>query len=124
MTKRHEVYRCEICGNIVGVLQKGGGTLTCCNEAMTLLDENSVDTTQESHVPVIEQIAGGVRVSVGQVSHPMTEVHYIKWIEIIDKEKISRQFLSPHQKPEAIFMTDAVDIVARAYCNLHGLWKS
>ena len=31
-----QVYRCEICGNVVQVLEDGGGELVCCGEPMVL----------------------------------------------------------------------------------------
>lgn len=31
-----EIYKCEICGNIVEVLEVGGGELICCGEPMIL----------------------------------------------------------------------------------------
>ncbi|MEE4246315.1 MAG: desulfoferrodoxin [Kangiellaceae bacterium] len=124
MIKKSEVYKCEICGNLIEVLHGSKSAIMCCGSAMSLLTENTVDAAKEKHVPAVERIENGVKVSVGQVAHPMEEKHYIEWIEIIDGEKLSRQFLNPHQKPEAIFVTDASDITVRAYCNLHGLWKS
>jgi desulfoferrodoxin-like iron-binding protein len=29
-----EVYRCEVCGNVVEVKEVGGGELVCCNQPM------------------------------------------------------------------------------------------
>jgi superoxide reductase len=75
-------------------------------------------------VPVIEKISGGYKVRVGSVAHPMEEKHHIEWIEIIAGGKAYRQFLNPGDAPEATFMTDAREITAREYCNLHGLWKA
>jgi len=124
MTARLEVYKCELCGNIVEVLHAGAGELVCCGQAMTCLKENTVDAAKEKHVPVIEKIEGGVKVKVGSVAHPMEEKHYIEWIEIIADGKAYRQFLEPGQTPEATFMVDATDITAREYCNLHGHWKA
>lgn len=124
MTERLEVYRCELCGNIVEVMHGGAGELVCCGQPMTCLKENTVEAAVEKHVPVIEKIEGGVKVSVGSVAHPMEEKHYIEWIEIIADGKSYRQFLNPGEKPEAIFKVDAASITAREYCNLHGLWKS
>jgi superoxide reductase len=72
---------------------------------------------------VIEKIAGGVKVSVGEVAHPMTPEHYIEWIEILADGKSFRQFLKPGDAPVAVFNVEANDITAREYCNLHGLWK-
>ncbi|WP_054033819.1 desulfoferrodoxin [Desulfatitalea tepidiphila] len=124
MTERLEVYKCNVCGNIVEVLHAGPGQLVCCGQPMVCMKENTVDAAKEKHVPVIEKIDGGVKVKVGSVAHPMEEKHYIEWIEIIADGKAYRQFLKPGQTPEAIFMVTASDIKAREYCNIHGLWKA
>lgn len=124
MSERLEVYKCEVCGNIVEVLHAGGGELVCCGQPMKAMQENTVDAAKEKHVPVIEKIDGGVKVSVGSVAHPMEEKHYIEWIEIIADGIAYRKFLNPGETPEATFSTDAANITAREYCNLHGLWKA
>ena len=123
MAERLEVYKCELCGTMVEVLHGGGGELVCCGEAMVLMVENTVDAAKEKHVPVVEKVAGGVKVKVGDVAHPMEEKHYIEWIEIIVDGKAHRQFLNPGEAPEATFQIEADNVVAREYCNLHGLWK-
>jgi superoxide reductase len=124
MTKKMEIYKCAICGNIVEMLHAGDGELVCCGAPMMLFQENTVDAAKEKHIPVIEKIAGGFRVKVGSVAHPMEEKHYIEWIEAItDDGKIYRQFLQPGQTPQATFKIDAGKITAREYCNVHGLWK-
>ena len=124
MAKKMEVYKCDICGNIVELLHAGQGTLVCCGQDMTLQAENTVDAAQEKHVPVIEKIDGGYKVSVGSVAHPMEDKHYIEWIELIAGDKAYRQFLNPGDTPEAVFKVDADQVTAREYCNLHGHWKS
>src|SRR5210317_1358114 len=124
MAKKTEVYKCDICGNIVELLHAGQGTLVCCGQNMTLQAENTVDAAQEKHVPVIEKIDGGYKVTVGSVAHPMEDKHYIEWIELIAGDKAYRQFLNPGDAPEAVFMIDASQVTAREYCNLHGHWKS
>ena len=123
MTKKLQIYKCEICGNIVEVLHEGKGELVCCGESMKLYEENTTDAAQEKHVPVVENIDGGFKVTVGSVAHPMEEKHYIEWIEVIADGKAYREFLKPGGKPEATFNIDADEITAREYCNLHGLWK-
>ena len=123
MAERLEVYKCELCGNIVEVLHGGEGELVCCGETMKKLVENTVDAAKEKHVPVIEKIDGGVKVKVGDVAHPMEEKHYIEWIEIIADGKADRQFLNPGDAPEAEFAVASEKVTAREYCNLHGLWK-
>ena len=124
MTEKLQVYKCEICGNMVEVLHVGGGELVCCGQPMKQRVENTVDAAKEKHVPVIEKITGGVKVTVGAVVHPMEEKHFIEWIEILADGKAYRQFLNPGQVPEATFMVDAATVTAREYCNLHGLWKA
>jgi superoxide reductase len=123
MTKKFQIYKCDVCGNIVEVLHEGDGELVCCGQPMVLREENTVDAAKEKHVPVVEKTAGGVKVKVGSIAHPMEEKHYIEWIEIIADGKAYRQFLKPGDSPEATFDIEAGDVTAREYCNLHGLWK-
>jgi len=123
MTKRLEIYKCEICGNMVELLHEGKGELVCCGEPMTLMTENTVDAAKEKHLPVIEKVDGGFKVKVGSVPHPMEEKHYIEWIELVVDGKAYREFLKPGQAPEAVFRISGEKIIAREYCNLHGLWK-
>jgi superoxide reductase len=123
MTERLQVYKCEICGNIVEVLHEGKGELVCCGQPMKLLVEGAVDAAKEKHVPALEKITGGIRVKVGSAPHPMEEKHYIEWIEVVADGKAYRQFLKPGDAPEATFNIEADKITAREYCNIHGLWK-
>ncbi len=123
MPENLEIYKCDACGTIVEVIHPGGGELVCCGEPMKKMVENTVDAAKEKHVPIIEKIEGGVKVKVGDVAHPMEEKHYIEWIEIIAEGKADRQFLRSGEAPEAVFKTDAQNVTAREYCNLHGLWK-
>jgi superoxide reductase len=122
VTKLNEVYKCNLCGNIVEVVHPGAGALVCCNERMVLLVENTVDASKEKHVPVIEVGADSITVKVGSVPHPMETAHYIEWIELIADGKVYRQQLQPGQAPEATFPVIAKQVTAREYCNLHGLW--
>ncbi|MGD0216013.1 MAG: desulfoferrodoxin [Desulfobaccales bacterium] len=124
MTEKLQVYKCQICGNIVSMLHSGDGALVCCGEPMKLILENTVDAAKEKHVPVIEKTAAGFKIMVGSVAHPMEQSHYIEWIEVIADGKSYRQFLNPGEAPEATFAIEAKNVVAREYCNLHGLWKA
>lgn len=123
MAKKNEVYTCSDCGLIVEVLQGCDCAPECCGKPMKLLKENTTDAAKEKHVPVVEKTAGGYRVSVGSVEHPMTEAHYIQWIELVTPQGVLRCDLTPQDKPVAEFATEAQEVEARAYCNLHGLWK-
>lgn len=124
MTERLQIYKCEICGNIVQVLYAGKGQLVCCGKPMKLIEEKTIDVGKEKHVPVVEQKNDTVVVKVGEAPHPMEQQHYIEWIELIADKRSLKAFLSPGDKPEATFTVKAEKIYARAYCNLHGLWKS
>lgn len=124
MADRLQVYKCELCGNIVEVVHGGNGELVCCNEPMVLLNENTVDAALEKHVPVMEQTDQGIKVRVGSVPHPMEEKHYIEWIELVADGKSYTAFLKPGDEPEAVFCIEADRITAREYCNVHGHWKS
>jgi superoxide reductase len=124
MTKLRQIYKCNICGNIVEVIHTGVGQLVCCGQPMELLTEKTEDVGLEKHVPVIEKTGNKVKVKVGSIPHPMEEKHYIEWIEIIADNKTCRKFLRPGEKPEAEFETTAKKIQAREYCNIHGLWKT
>ena len=124
MTKLNEVYKCDVCGNIVEVLHDGDSDLVCCGQNMILQNENTVDAAKEKHVPVIEKIKGGVLVKVGSVEHPMIETHYIEWIEVHTDKKVYRMNLKPGDKPQAEFMLDEDVLYAREYCNIHRLWRS
>jgi superoxide reductase len=123
MTERLQIYKCEVCGNIIEVLHSGKGELVCCKQPMKLVKENTVDAAREKHVPVIEKTDTGVKVKVGSIAHPMEEKHHIEWIELIVEGKVYRHFLKPGDAPEVVFEIDSTDVSAREYCNLHGLWK-
>ena len=123
MAKQLEIYKCEVCGNIVEVLHGGAGQLVCCNQPMNQLKENTTDAAQEKHVPVLEKIDGGYKVTIGSVPHPMEKKHFIEWIELLADGQAYRQFLNPGDAPEAVFKVGAESVSAREFCNLHGLWK-
>ncbi len=124
MTNRLEVYKCEVCGNIVMVMHAGQGELVCCGQSMQLMAENTVDAAKEKHVPVIEKTDAGYTVKVGSVAHPMEEKHYIEWIELHAGDEVHVAFLKPGADPSTTFAVKADQVAAREYCNLHGLWKA
>jgi len=125
MTELKEIYKCNICGNIVEMLHTGVGELVCCGEPMEKQKPQTEDASTEKHVPYIEKTEEGILVKIGQnQNHPMEEKHYIEWIQLIADGKTYRQFLKPKDKPQALFCITADDVSAREYCNVHGLWKN
>ncbi len=118
-------YICKVCGNLVEVIEEGGGVLTCCNQPMIGLEANTVEASFEKHIPVVEINDGIVNVKVGSVDHPMIEEHYISWIYLKYDGGNQMVKLLAGMKPEASFcINDAKNIEVYAYCNLHGLWKA
>ena len=124
MTELKQVYKCDVCGNIVEVLHAGVGQLVCCGQPMRLLTGKTEDAGLEKHVPVIEKTDETVKVKVGSIPHPMEERHYIEWIEVIADDRVYRKFLKSGEKPEAEFKVTAEEIEAREYCSIHELWRS
>ncbi len=124
MTEKLQIYKCEICGNIVEVLHPGKGELVCCGQPMKLYEAKTADSTTEKHVPVVTREEDGYRVVVGSTLHPMEEKHFIEWIELIVDGVAYRQFLNPGDKPEAFFSVKGDDVKVREYCNVHGLWEA
>lgn len=124
MTKLNQVYKCEICGNVVQVVHTGIGTLVCCDQPMVLQEEHIEDEGFEKHLPALSFEDGKLRVTIGETLHPMEEAHYIEWIEYIVDNEVNRVYLEPTDKPEAVFdMKDSPNYIVRAYCNIHGLWE-
>ncbi len=121
--ERLQVYKCEVCGNIVEVLHAEAPALVCCGKPMVLCAENTTDAAKEKHVPVVERSGGRIKVKVGSVAHPMESGHHIAWIEAIQGDSVQRMFLSQSGAPEAEFEDLGGEATVRAYCNLHGLWK-
>ncbi len=124
MTEQKQIYKCEVCGNIVEVLHEGAGELVCCGQPMKLLEEKVEEQGKEKHLPVIEKKDKVVKVKVGSVPHPMEEKHYIEWIEVQTEKGIFRKFLKPGEKPEAEFEIRENILQAREYCNIHSLWAT
>lgn len=124
MTEKKQVYKCNVCGNIVGVLHTGAGELVCCGQTMELQKEKNQDEGLEKHVPVVEKTETGIIVRVGEVAHPMEKEHHIEWIEATTQNQVYRKMLEPGREPQAEFCLLEEVIKVRAYCNIHGLWSS
>jgi len=123
MAKQYEIYKCEICGNVVEILHGGKGELVCCSEAMKLLEEQTAEQAKEKHVPVVEKTDNGIKITVGSTPHPMEEKHYIEWIQIITDQGSCKKFLHLGDVPEAEFTGVQGLKKVREYCNVHSLWK-
>lgn len=125
MTELNQVYKCQMCGNIVTVLHTGAGKLVCCGKPMDLVAAKTADAGREKHVPVIAVDGDKVTVKVGEIAHPMEDKHHIEWIELTAGGVVSRRFLNPGEVPEVVFPGAAAGpLRARSYCNLHGLWEA
>lgn len=125
MANRNDIYVCKTCGQVIEVVHEGKGELLCCGVPMVHQVAGTSDGAAEKHVPVIEKIDGGYKVTVGSVAHPMVDVHWIEFIELICAKcgKVQRKYLNPGDKPEACFKSGSDKVIAREYCNVHGLWQ-
>lgn len=125
MTKLRDLYKCNVCGNVIEVVHTGAASLVCCGEPMEKMEAKTQDIGNEKHVPAVAALPeGGIEVKVGDVEHPMEEKHYIAFIEVLTKDKVIRAELKPGEKPYAKFCTNIDDVLeVREYCNIHGLWK-
>ena len=120
---KDKIYRCSICGNIVGLVDGDISRVRCCGKEMDLMVSNVKDAAVEKHVPVYEKDGNEIVVRVGEVSHPMTSEHYIMWVLLVKDDMTIKVVLHPESKPEVRFpYVSGSEIYA--YCNLHGLWKS
>ena len=128
MPKLSEIYKCELCGNVVSLVEEGDGELVCCGQPMILLEEKTSEQEgQEKHVPVIETSDKGIIVKVGSVPHPMLDDHYIEMIQLVkDGQVMMCKRLKPGSEPVAEFpnIEYSEELKARVLCNIHGLWKN
>ena len=117
-------YRCKHCGQIVAIVKETKVPVMCCGEAMEEIIPGVTDAAVEKHVPVVEAREDGILVKVGSIEHPMTEEHYIEWIEVINGAYVNRYYLKPGELPQAAFYVPlSPKLIIRASCNIHGLWK-
>lgn len=121
-----EFYKCKHCGNIIAYVKNTGVKVVCCKEPMERVIANSVDASQEKHVPIVEINGNDVRVLVSTIEHPMAEEHFIEWVAIETKFGNQRKILTPNSKPEVSFSLVGDDEIKNvyAYCNIHGLWRN
>lgn len=127
MKRSNEIYKCSHCGNMVEFIEASGVKIICCGDPMEHLIPQTADAAGEKHVPFVEEVEDGYVVSVGkEVEHPMAEGHYIQFIElIVDGMFINRVELTPQDKPKVHFKAPkGKEVLAREYCNLHGLWSN
>ncbi len=119
-----EIYKCDVCGNVVELLYNGGGTLVCCGQDMTKMVANQEEMVFEKHIPVLEINDDEIKVKVGDVLHPMEDNHYIEWIAMVTSKGIIRKSFKPGDNPTIIFSRIGEEYAIYAYCNVHGLFQS
>ncbi len=122
MTLKLQIYKCNICGNLVQVLNEGDGNLVCCGQEMELMPiQYDTNELGEKHTPKIEIREGKKFVSV--IGHPMNDEHYIQFIETYSKDKneLHLKFFYPNETPEMeSCLKEGFSSVE--YCNIHHLW--
>ena len=125
MKGNQKFFICKHCGNLIGLIDNKNIPMSCCGEKMTELLPNTVDASNEKHVPEVKVSEGGISVQVGSVPHPMTEEHYIQFIYVETENGGQRKCLKAGDNPNADFcFVNDKPIAVYEYCNLHGLWKT
>ena len=123
--KNAKFYICPTCGNLVEMIHDSGVAPVCCGQKMTELIPITVEASGEKHIPVVTVEGGAVTVNVGSVDHPMQDVHYIEWVELVTERGSQRKALTPGSMPKVVFHPgEDKPVAVYAYCNLHGLWKT
>ena len=123
MKEKVKFYMCPICGNVIELIDGDINHMTCCGSKMELLAFGTVDASVEKHLPVLEKSGDELIVKVGEVIHPMEDIHYIMWIACVYDNRVVRVNLNPGDEPCVKFDYVSGSIIY-AYCNKHGLWKS
>ena len=126
MTKKFEIFRCKICGNIIEILEGGEGELVCCEEPMELIKVQTEEAMYEKHKPVISAKGEDIEIKVGEVLHPMTQEHHIDFIEAIslDGKYLYRKYLEADEQPIMKFFCKTDKMKAREFCNIHGFFET
>ena len=121
-----KILKCATCGKIVEVLMDTPVPLMCCGKPMMELTANKTDGAHEKHVPVAHVEGDQLIVRVGEVDHPMLDVHWITNIIVVCGQTVLRANLNPGQEPAATFALNGYKgkVEVYEYCNLHGLWKT
>jgi len=123
--KNTKFYICAHCGNIVEMVHDAGVKPFCCGQKMNELVPNTVEASGEKHIPAVKVEGNVVEVNVGSVDHPMVDVHWIEWVQLVTDQGSYRKWLNPGQAPNVRFqLADEKPLAVYAYCNLHGLWKT
>ena len=123
--KNTKFYICPHCGNIVEMVNDAGPKPFCCGQKMNELVPGSVDASLEKHVPDVKVGEGVVEVNVGSVDHPMVDVHWIEWVQLVTDKGSYRKWMNPGEAPKVVFqLGEEKPLEVYAYCNLHGLWKT
>ena len=123
--KNVKFYICPRCGNIIEMVNDSGVSPFCCGQKMNELIPGSVEASGEKHIPAVQVLENAVEVNVGSVDHPMVDVHWIEWVQLITDKGSYRKWLNPGEAPHVRFLLDhEKPLAVYAYCNLHGLWKT
>ena len=117
-------YKCSVCGNVIVKMVDSGVPVVCCGKKMEELVANTVDASQEKHVPVVTTLEDGrLRIEVGSVPHPMMPEHHIAFIYVETAKGGIRIDLKDEPVAE-VCTCGAKPLAVYEYCNLHGLWKT
>ncbi|MDR1905784.1 MAG: hypothetical protein LBQ27_02565 [Clostridiales bacterium] len=122
--RRFDIYKCVNCESVIEIEEPHDCTLKCGNAPMTLMTTKNHTGDAEVHIPIITATENGYLVKVSALPHPMTNAHYIEFIELNADGRRYKTYLSPSDEPQYEFpISIARAVSARIYCNLHGVWE-
>ena len=125
MNANQKFFKCNKCGNLVGLINNGGVPLICCGENMAELVPNTVEASAEKHLPAVTVSGSSINVQIGSVPHPMENEHHIDFVFVETERGGQRKSLKAGEQPKASFaLSDDKPAAVYAYCNLHGMWKT
>ena len=121
----NKFFKCDICGNMTGLITDMGIPMVCCGKKMTVLVPNTTEASTEKHLPAVTVSGNSLSVQVGSVPHPMEDTHFIGFVYVETEQGGQRKSLAPGAEPKCGFcFTDDKPVAVYAYCNQHGLWKT
>lgn len=119
-----QFYYCNKCNLFVAKEEKENIPITCSCGEMQRLTANSTEAATEKHLPKVTINKKDVKVEVGEILHPMLELHYINNIVLVTNKGYINFALKPNEQPIVNYTLKRCEKLLEVYsfCNLHGLW--
>lgn len=101
MRKNVKFYKCNVCKNVIGLIEGDPANIKCCNKPMQHLQPISENNNKNNLVCKKEE--DKLIVNVGKFDYPMSTDDYIMWIAQVTDNQTTRIRLHPGELPQVIF---------------------